>query len=685
MRYILVLFTLMIMTFTSTIDVNAQNGSQADYVEGVVAVKFKPGSASNKKSEAVNSVNGNTEKEYTIVPGLQKITTNLDVQKAIDILSKNPNVEYAEPDFIVSLVHSGTTFPNDPQFNTYLWGMDNSNDADINGPEAWNHYTGDPNFIVANIDTGVDINHEDLVGNIWFNPGETGGGKESNGIDDDNNGYIDDWRGWDFRNNDNNPADGHGHGTHTAGTTCAKGNNNTGVTGVVWNCKTMALKFLSDGGSGSSLDAVEAIQYAASFGVKVSNNSWGGGGYSESLYNAIANSGSVFVAAAGNSNSNTDSSPLYPSSYNLDNIIAVASITSSGAKSSFSSYGPTTVDLGAPGSSIRSTLPTNLDSDGYASWSGTSMATPHVAGGVALVWGQNPGLNPIQAKNCILDNVKPWSSMANITLTEGILDAHSAVVNCSGTPDVCGDGTCGSTEDCNTCAADCGACPFCGDGTCDSNENCDTCETDCGICDPCGNGVCEVGEDCNSCPSDCISGSGPSCGNGVCEAGDGENCNNCPSDCASKTKGNPKTHYCCGASNDGCGPSQCNSDPYSCTTSSAGSYCCGDATCEGAEDSQSCEIDCPVSSCGDNSCDFDEDSCSCAADCGSPPGSEISCTDGEDNDCDNAVDCNDSDCDIDPACQNACTPTHSKEKGPRCSDGIDNDCDELIDGADPDC
>lgn len=268
-------------------------------------------------------------------------------------------------------------------------------------------------------------------------------------------------------------------------------------------------------------------------------------------------------------------------------------------------------------------------------------------------------------------------------------DATNTLGDCSGvldpTPDECGNGTCESSETCSSCPSDCGSCSSCGDGTCDGDETCTTCETDCGTCSTCGNGACDIGEDCNSCPSDCVSGSGPSCGNGICEAAAGEDCNSCASDCDSKTKGNPKTHYCCG---DGgvCGSSQCNADPYSCTETTSASYCCGDAVCEGAEDSSSCELDCgspPV--CGDGTCDTGEDICSCSADCGTPPASELSCSDGGDDDCDGAIDCSDSDCDSDPACSSSCTPTHSNEKGKRCSDGLDNDCDGFTDGADPDC
>ena len=201
----------------------------------------------------------------------------------------------------------------------------------------------------------------------------------------------------------------------------------------------------------------------------------------------------------------------------------------------------------------------------------------------------------------------------------------------------------------------------------------------------CGNGTCDAGEDCGSCPSDCISGSGPTCGNGICEAADGEDCNSCPADCNSKTKGNPSKQYCCG---DGgiCGSNRCNYDVNSCTEIPSESYCCGDLVCELPEDSISCELDCGAPpQCGDGTCDAGENICSCSADCGTPPGSELSCSDGSDDDCDGAVDCSDADCSSDSACNSSCTPTHSKEKGPRCSDGIDNDCDGLTDGADPDC
>jgi len=416
----------------------------ADFVPGEILVKFKPGTGKSQKDNAIkdvideNTISEDVVKDFKIVPGLRKISSNLDTQMAISILGKNPNVEYAEPDYILT----ADIVPNDTSFNT-LWGLndvgDSSPDNDINGPEAWDIFTGAPNQVIAIIDSGVDYNHPDLNDNMWVNPGEIPG----DGIDNDGNGYIDDIHGYDFYNNDPNPFDDNSHGTHVAGTVCAEGNNNLGVVGVNWQCKIMALKFLGSGGSGTTAGAILAIQYADDMGVKISNNSWGGGGSSQALsdaiQNAALNNGHIFVAAAGNNNNNTDNIPHYPSSYNLDNIISVASTTDSGDKSSFSNYGVNTVDLGAPGSSINSTSP----GGGYSIKSGTSMATPHVAGVVALVYGYmsqiNPNINYQAVIQTIYNNVRPLSSMNGITVTGGIVDAYSSLASIPITPQ-CDDG-----------------------------------------------------------------------------------------------------------------------------------------------------------------------------------------------------------------------------------------------------
>jgi hypothetical protein len=351
------------------------------------------------------------------------------VEKILKQYRSHPIFEYIEPDYIVTkgTISPQATFPNDPSFNQ-LWGLHNTGqsggtpDADIDAPEAWDIQKGNPNLVIGVIDTGVDYNHQDLVGNIWTNPGEIAG----DGIDNDGNGYIDDIRGWDFAYNDNNPSDVDGHGTHVSGTIAGKGNNGVGVTGVAWNAKIMPLKFLNDQGSGSTSNAILAINYATAKGVKLTNNSWGGGGYSQALYDAInaaGQAGALFIAAAGNDAKNTDTSPSYPASYNLANIISVASTTRTDALSSFSNYGLTSVDLGAPGSEIYSLAP----GGGYATLSGTSMASPHVAGAAALLWSQNPTWTAQQVKNALMNTGEPIAALAGKTVSGKRLNVFNAL------------------------------------------------------------------------------------------------------------------------------------------------------------------------------------------------------------------------------------------------------------------
>ncbi|MCB8753135.1 S8 family serine peptidase [Planktothrix agardhii 1810] len=274
------------------------------------------------------------------------------------------------------------------------------------------------------IDTGVDYDHPDLSANIWTNPGEIAG----DGIDNDSNGYIDDVRGWDFAYNDNNPMDVHGHGTHVAGTIAGKGNNGVGVTGVAWNAKIMPLKFLNDSGSGSLSNAILAINYATAKGVKLTNNSWGGGGYTQALYDAIntaGQQGALFIAAAGNSSQNTDTTPAYPASYDLANIISVASTTRTDGLSWFSNYGATTVDLGAPGSDIYSAWPNST----YNTISGTSMASPHVTGAAALLWSQNPTWTAQQVKNRLMSTGDSISALNGKTVSGKRLNIYNALMS----------------------------------------------------------------------------------------------------------------------------------------------------------------------------------------------------------------------------------------------------------------
>ena len=276
-----------------------------------------------------------------------------DVKDAIAQWGDDPSFQYIQPNYTITV---DATTPNDSHFSQ-LWGLHNTGqsggtvDADIDAVEAWDIQTGG-SVVIGVVDTGIDYTHPDLVSNIWTNPGEIAG----NNIDDDGNGYVDDIHGYDFAYNDSDPMDVHSHGTHVAGTIAAAGNNSQGVVGVNWNAQLMALKFLGDNGSGSTFNAVRAVEYATAMGVRITNNSWGGGGFSQALYNAIAAADdALFVAAAGNSGTDNDLYPHYPSNYDLDNVISVASTTRNDTLSGFSCYGATTVDLAAPGSSIYST------------------------------------------------------------------------------------------------------------------------------------------------------------------------------------------------------------------------------------------------------------------------------------------------------------------------------------------
>lgn len=334
---------------------------------------------------------------------------------AIKTLSKDPNVEFAEPDYQVKAVR----IPNDSRFKEQ-YGMNNygqtggTADADIDAVEAWDSFTGNgEEIIIGVIDTGVDYLHPDLAGNMWHNLGEI----PDNGIDDDGNGFIDDYYGWDFAYDDNDPMDGDGHGTHCSGIIAAEGNNEIGVCGVMWNARIMAIKFLDDFGSGYTSDAIDAVNYATAMNVPLTSNSWGGGAYSQALEEVIAQSG-IFIAAAGNDYSDNDLYPHYPASYDLDNIISVAATDHFDKKADFSNYGLRSVDLAAPGVEILSSTPDN----NYQFYSGTSMAAPHVSGAIGLSWSSNPGLSSLEIKNAVLSSVDTISSMKGITVTGGRLN-----------------------------------------------------------------------------------------------------------------------------------------------------------------------------------------------------------------------------------------------------------------------
>jgi len=298
-------------------------------------------------------------------------------------------------------------------------------DSDIDAPEAWSTATGSRSVIVGVIDTGVDYNHEDLAANIWVNPGEI----PDNGLDDDGNGFVDDVHGYDFVNNDGDPMDDHDsiyHGTHCSGTIGAVGNNGIGVAGVCWKVKIMALKFLDATGSGSVSAAVRAVEYATQMGAKLTSNSWGGGGYDQSLVdavNAADAAGIAFIAAAGNSALDTDITMNYPSGLPCKNVISVLATDSRDELASFSNYGLTTTDLAAPGVSILSCKRGNL----YQLLSGTSMATPHVAGAYALLMSANPMLTVAQAKAALMDTADPVPALTGKCITGGRMNVAAAL------------------------------------------------------------------------------------------------------------------------------------------------------------------------------------------------------------------------------------------------------------------
>ncbi len=318
---------------------------------------------------------------------------------------------YLEEDYPVKAF----TSPNDPQFSAQ------SGLKRMFMQDAWDISTGSQEVIVAVSDSGVDIDHPDLANQIWTNAGEIPG----NGIDDDNNGYIDDVSGWNFFNNSNNPRDDNGHGTHVAGIIGAKGDNGVGITGVNWNVRIMPVKFLNANGSGTTSGGVESIRYAANHGAKVINLSWGGVDESNALRDIIlyANSkGALVVAAAGNDRQDNEWHQQYPANFDISGLISVASSQSNGVLSSFSNLGNFLVDLAAPGSEILSTVPNS-----YTRYSGTSMASPMVAGVAALMLSVEPQLSVIELKNGLFNATDYYDAYNKKLSTRGELNAFRAL------------------------------------------------------------------------------------------------------------------------------------------------------------------------------------------------------------------------------------------------------------------
>ena len=388
-------------------------------------------------SEAISPRDSKTE--------VLKLGKRVSVKEAIKRLRNQPGIRFVEPDYKVYKLAT----PNESYFTQGgLWGMYGANTAPANtfgsnAAAAWAiGKTGSVNVAVGVIDEGIQVLNPELAANIWTNPGEIAG----NRIDDDRNGYIDDVNGWDFANNDATVYDGgtlDQHGTHVSGTIGARANG-VGVVGVNWDIKIISTKFLGSGG-GSTSNAIRALDYITDLkrrgiaNIVATNNSWGGGGFSQALLDAINRGGDqniLFIAAAGNAGTNNNTTVNYPSNYVCNNagtrswdcVIAVAAINSTGAKSSFSNYGSTTVDIGAPGEAILSTIPI---APGYASWSGTSMATPHVTGAAALCESINPSLSSSQIRDAILNTRAITTSLTGLTSTGGRLDINAMASYCS--------------------------------------------------------------------------------------------------------------------------------------------------------------------------------------------------------------------------------------------------------------
>ena len=428
-------FLALILVFGLMLGTNAPRSYAKDtpaYVEGELLIQFRDntseadkekvrGKANGVKIEKIKEkANGKGDLELTAVKG--------DVLALASELSKDAAVEFAEPNWIYTTGAVAT----DPYFtNGSLWGMGSGFGS--NAAAAWAAgKTGSASVYVGIIDEGIQFDHPDLSGQVWTNPYDP-----ADGVDNDGNGYVDDIRGWDFDGNNNTIYDGgtrgsqDDHGTHVSGTIAGKANNGIGVVGINWNVTLISGKFLGRRG-GTTANSVKAVDYFTDLktrhglNIVATNNSWGGGGYSQALFDAVsrANSANIlFVAAAGNSGTNNDVTASYPSNYNLPNVIAVAAIDKNGALASFSQYGATTVDIGAPGVGIFSTTAYNL----YESYNGTSMATPHVTGAVALYASVNTGRTAAQIKAAILSSAVPTDSLAGKTVTGGRLDANGAL------------------------------------------------------------------------------------------------------------------------------------------------------------------------------------------------------------------------------------------------------------------
>lgn len=403
-------------------------GFEHDRVPEQFIVRMKDGSLPSRsffRQAGVTPVHA-----FTSSPSYLVQVTEGQEWSALEALRNNPEVAFIQANRKIQLFKA----PND---SDYSGQYHHKNIASV---AAWDITTGDKKVLVGVIDTGIDYNHPDIAPNVWINPGESGvdaqgRDKTSNQVDDDGNGYVDDFRGWDFVNKDNDPFDDNGHGTHTAGIIGAKGNNASYVTGVAWDVSLIGLKIFGRSGGGDTAAAVQAIEYANAMGISITNNSWGGeveaipGAEEEDVLReaiaAGAEKGYLFVAAAGNSSSNNDKRPQLPATYDLPNIISVAASGGNDRLAFFSCYGASTVHIAAPGSGILSTVPGRRTSK----MSGTSMASPVVAGAAALIKAAHPSWDAAQIKARLLETADPIAALEGRLITGGRLNVAKALAD----------------------------------------------------------------------------------------------------------------------------------------------------------------------------------------------------------------------------------------------------------------
>ena len=412
-----------------------QQGAGDRYVPGEVLVRFSRAASALQRTTAIAGRNAVRVRRFAALDIEQlRLPAGQSVEAAVAALRLTPGVLFAQPNYIRHAIQGPP--PNDPFWlDGSLWGLEK-----IQAQEAWTTFTaGNGSVVVADIDTGIDYTHPDLAANIWQNPSEI----PNNGIDDHGNGYIDDVHGVDTVNHDSDPMDDQGHGTHTSGTVVAAGNNGVGVAGVNWNAKLLSCKFLDSTGYGTDAGAIECFDYIVALrnrgvNIRVSSNSWGSprgidppSTVLEAAIDAAGAAGIINIFGAGNDGTNNDVTPFDPASYGLPSIVAVASSGPTDRRSSFSNYGGTSVHLAAPGQDILSTYP----GGDYQYSSGTSMATPHVAGAAALVASMNPALTVAEIKTLLLKNVDQFPRWNGVVVSGGRLNVFKAASAVGNVPD----------------------------------------------------------------------------------------------------------------------------------------------------------------------------------------------------------------------------------------------------------